>query len=119
MIESAVESCVFKSGMACVKGKAQKLEKESDGKLKIFLGYGVGAAIGLFSASVNPNMADPMANEKLQIFREMRSTSHSYAKNFAMIGGVFSIVECVIESVNLRKFNFRVKILFLLESRED
>jgi len=64
----------------------------------------LGAALGLFTASVNPNMADPFANEKKQtareVFREMRSTTHSYAKNFALIGAVFSIVECTIESVS-------------------
>ncbi|XP_037946213.1 mitochondrial import inner membrane translocase subunit Tim22 [Teleopsis dalmanni] len=84
MIENAVESCIFKSITACV------------------MGYGLGAAIGLFSASVNPNMSDPFGNEKKQtareIFREMRTTTHSYAKNFAMIGCVFSGVECAIES---------------------
>ncbi|XP_023166713.1 mitochondrial import inner membrane translocase subunit Tim22 [Drosophila hydei] len=84
LIETAVESCAFKSAMACV------------------MGYGLGAALGLFSASVNPNMADPFANEKKQtareVFREMRGTTHSYAKNFALIGAVFSVVECTIES---------------------
>ncbi|XP_030371003.1 mitochondrial import inner membrane translocase subunit Tim22 [Scaptodrosophila lebanonensis] len=83
-IETAVESCGFKSTMACV------------------MGYGLGAALGLFSASVNPNMSDPFANEKKQtareVLREMRQTTHSYAKNFALIGAVFSIVECTIES---------------------
>jgi len=72
--------------------------------LIIFTGYGLGAALGLFSASVNPSMADPFANEKKQtareVFREMRATTHSYAKNFALIGCVFSAVECTIESVS-------------------
>ncbi|XP_022211492.1 mitochondrial import inner membrane translocase subunit Tim22 [Drosophila obscura] len=84
LIETAVESCGFKCAMACV------------------MGYGLGAALGLFSASVNPSMADPFANEKKQtareVFREMRATTHSYAKNFALIGAVFSVVECAIES---------------------
>ncbi|ALC46602.1 CG31229 [Drosophila busckii] len=84
LIETAVESCGFKSAMACV------------------MGYGLGAALGLFSASVNPNMSDPFANEKKQtarqVLKEMRSTTHSYAKNFALIGAVFSVVECTIES---------------------
>ncbi|CAD7086892.1 unnamed protein product [Hermetia illucens] len=84
MIEAAMESCVFKSVMACV------------------LGYGLGAAIGLFSSSVNPNIATPGMPEKQQtareIFREMRATTHSYAKNFALIGAVFSAVECAIET---------------------
>ncbi|KAH8337509.1 mitochondrial import inner membrane translocase subunit Tim22 [Drosophila kikkawai] len=84
LIETGVESCGFKCAMACV------------------MGYGLGAALGLFSASVNPSMADPFANTKKQtareVFREMRGTTHSYAKNFALIGMMFSAVECTIES---------------------
>lgn len=83
-MESAMDSCFFKSFMACV------------------LGYGLGAAIGLFSSSVSPNIADPFHNAKQQtareIFREMRAATHSYGKNFALIGMVFSAVECTIES---------------------
>lgn len=70
----------------------------------LILGYGLGAAIGLFSSSVNPNIATPGMPEKQQtareIFREMRATTHSYAKNFALIGAVFSAVECAIETVS-------------------
>lgn len=66
------------------------------------LGYGLGAAIGLFSSSVNPNIATPgvqKTQSAREVFREMRSTTHGYAKNFAFIGLVFSAVECTIESV--------------------
>lgn len=63
----------------------------------------MGAAIGLFSSSVNPNIAVAGVVEKQQtareVFRDMRATTHSYAKNFAMIGMVFSAVECTIETV--------------------
>ncbi|XP_014207888.1 mitochondrial import inner membrane translocase subunit Tim22 [Copidosoma floridanum] len=80
-IERFMESCVFKSIMSCV------------------LGFGLGAALGLFTSSVNPNVA---AVEKQQtareVFREMRMTTLSYAKNFAVIGFFFSGVECAIES---------------------
>ncbi|XP_053594036.1 mitochondrial import inner membrane translocase subunit Tim22 [Microplitis demolitor] len=80
-VETAMESCVFKSVMSCV------------------LGFGLGAAIGLFSSSVNPNVA---AVEKQQtareIFREMKTTTLGYAKNFAAVGCVFSAIECSIES---------------------
>uniref|UniRef100_A0A336LYR2 Mitochondrial import inner membrane translocase subunit TIM22 n=1 Tax=Culicoides sonorensis TaxID=179676 RepID=A0A336LYR2_CULSO len=86
IVDAAFESCTFKSFMSCV------------------IGYGLGAAIGLFSSSVAPNMTDPHALEKQaqqsarEIIREMRGSMHSYGKNFAAIGLVFSAVECVIES---------------------
>lgn len=68
----------------------------------IFSGFGLGAAIGLFSSSVNPNVA---AVEKQQtareIFREMKTTTFGYAKNFAAVGCVFAGIECTIESVNI------------------
>lgn len=70
--------------------------------LSLFPGYGLGAAIGLFSSSVNPNISTPGAEKQQtarEVFREMRTTTHGYAKNFAMIGMVFSAVECTIETV--------------------
>ncbi|XP_008217436.1 mitochondrial import inner membrane translocase subunit Tim22 [Nasonia vitripennis] len=80
-VERFMESCAFKSIMSCV------------------LGFGLGAALGLFTSSVNPNVA---AVEKQQtareILREMKTTTLGYAKNFAVIGFVFSGVECAIES---------------------
>ncbi|XP_015117028.1 mitochondrial import inner membrane translocase subunit Tim22 [Diachasma alloeum] len=80
-IEAAMESCVFKSIMSCV------------------LGFGLGAAIGLFSSSVNPNVAVVEKQQTArEIFREMKTTTIGYAKNFAAIGCVFSAVECCIES---------------------
>jgi len=87
MMENVMESCIFKSVMSCV------------------IGYGLGGAIGLFSASVNPSIAsDPSMphSERTQtareIFNDMRKTTHSYGKNFATIGLVFAGIECVIES---------------------
>ncbi len=69
------------------------------------IGYGLGCAIGLFSAYVNPSIAtDPSAPhmERTQTVREiltdMKKTTHSYGKNFAAIGLVFAGVECAIES---------------------
>ncbi|KAJ8667650.1 hypothetical protein QAD02_009313 [Eretmocerus hayati] len=80
-IEKFIESCTFKSIMSCV------------------IGFGLGAALGLFTSSVNPNVA---AVDKQQtareIFIEMKTTTVGYAKNFAVIGLVFSAVECTIES---------------------
>lgn len=67
-----------------------------------FTGYGLGAAIGLFSASVNPSVQGPDAKPQSarEVFREMKGTTLSYAKNFALIGALFSSVECCIESVS-------------------
>ncbi|XP_012532395.1 mitochondrial import inner membrane translocase subunit Tim22 [Monomorium pharaonis] len=80
-VERAMESCVFKSIMSCV------------------IGYGLGAAIGLFSSSVNPNMTSVEQQQSArEIFREMKTTTLSYAKNFAVVGCLFSAIECTIES---------------------
>ncbi|XP_063224551.1 mitochondrial import inner membrane translocase subunit Tim22 [Bacillus rossius redtenbacheri] len=82
MVEAVFESCAFKSAMSCV------------------IGYGLGAVIGLFSASVGPTV--PLPGDKIQsareVLREMKGTMLSYGKNFALIGAVFSAVECAIES---------------------
>ncbi|EFN84020.1 Mitochondrial import inner membrane translocase subunit Tim22 [Harpegnathos saltator] len=76
-----MESCAFKSIMSCI------------------LGYGLGAAIGLFSSSVNPNVASVEKQQSArEILREMKTTTLSYAKNFAVIGCIFSAIECSIES---------------------
>ncbi|VVC97072.1 unnamed protein product [Leptidea sinapis] len=79
MIEATVESCPFKSLTSCI------------------IGYGLGAAVGLFTSSLMPNMTDPMAQQNQtarQILREMKNSMLSYAKNFAILGAVFSGIEC-------------------------
>ncbi|KAF7987453.1 hypothetical protein HCN44_003215 [Aphidius gifuensis] len=80
-MEMVMESCLFKSVMSCV------------------MGFGLGAAFGLFTSSVNPNVA---AVEKQQtareVFREIKTSTLASAKSFAVIGCVFSGIECVIES---------------------
>ncbi|XP_074029554.1 mitochondrial import inner membrane translocase subunit Tim22 [Leptinotarsa decemlineata] len=84
MVESFFESCAFKSAMSCV------------------VGYGLGAAIGLFSSSMGPASVTDTAEPQTarQVFREMKTTTLGYAKNFALIGALFSGVECAIESVS-------------------
>ena len=65
-------------------------------------GYGLGLVIGLFSSSVNPNIAvgpDVKQQTVREIFHEMKSTSHSYGKNFAIVGLIFAATECAVESV--------------------
>ncbi|KYB27010.1 Mitochondrial import inner membrane translocase subunit Tim22-like Protein [Tribolium castaneum] len=63
------------------------------------MGYGLGAAIGLFSSSVGPTATNVEQQTARQVFQEMKSTTLSYAKNFAMIGALFSAVECSIETM--------------------
>ncbi|XP_067132247.1 mitochondrial import inner membrane translocase subunit Tim22 [Centruroides vittatus] len=82
MIENIFESCGFKTGISCV------------------LGFGLGGAIGLFSASVDPNLAGVSQEKQTvrQVLRDMRMKTVSYGKNFAIIGAVFAATECIIES---------------------
>ncbi|KAM3959493.1 mitochondrial import inner membrane translocase subunit Tim22 [Aphomia sociella] len=83
MIEATVESCPFKSLTSCI------------------IGYGLGAAVGLFTSSLMPNVTDttaPQTQTAREILREMKSSMLSYAKNFAILGAVFSGVECCIET---------------------
>lgn len=62
-------------------------------------GYGLGAAIGLFSSSISPQPLGVETQSARQVFTEMKTTTLSYAKNFAVIGALFSGVECAIETV--------------------
>lgn len=85
MVEAIFESCPFKSLMSCV------------------IGYGLGAAVGLFSSSISPQPDGVETQTARQVFREMKTTTLSYAKNFAVIGALFSGVECAIETVSEKK----------------
>ncbi|XP_004922732.1 mitochondrial import inner membrane translocase subunit Tim22 [Bombyx mandarina] len=83
MIEATVESCPFKSLTSCI------------------IGYGLGAAVGLFTSSLMPNVTDTTAQQNQtarEILREMKNSMLSYGKNFAILGAVFSGVECCIET---------------------
>lgn len=59
----------------------------------------MGAAIGLFSSSMGPASVSDTEQTARQVFKEMKTTTLGYAKNFALIGALFSGVECAIESV--------------------
>lgn len=79
-----------------------------------FLGYVGGAVLGLFTSSVNPNVASVEKQQTArEVFREMKTTTHGYAKNFAVIGCIFSAIECTIESVKLKQTNQMLGIQFL------
>ncbi|CAG9772746.1 unnamed protein product [Ceutorhynchus assimilis] len=82
MVEAFFEGCPFKVIMSCVAG------------------YGLGAVIGLFSSSIGPQSITSVETQTTrQVFNEMKTTTLSYAKNFAMIGALFSGVECTIETM--------------------
>ncbi|KAK0079137.1 hypothetical protein PV325_001689 [Microctonus aethiopoides] len=69
-VEAAMESCVFKSVMSCV------------------LGFGLGAAIGLFSASVGTNVTSVEKPQTArETFREIKNTTISHGKSFAAYRG--------------------------------
>lgn len=84
LIERVMESCLFKATLSGVVGSA------------------LGVALGLFSASVGPEatMIDPAKQTVKEVLRDMKGKSLSYAKNFGVLGFMFSGIECVIESVS-------------------
>lgn len=83
MIQNLFESCAFKAMMSCVAG------------------FGLGAAIGLFSASLGPDLTTATDFQKQtvkSVLLDMKTRTLSQAKNFAILGAMFSITECTIES---------------------
>ena len=83
MIQNLFESCAFKALMSCVAG------------------FGLGAAFGLFSASLGPDLTPATEMQKQtvkSILLDMKTRTLSQAKNFAILGAIFSITECSIES---------------------
>lgn len=83
MIQNLFESCAFKAGMSCVAG------------------FALGGAIGLFSASLVPDFTsavDPSKQTLKSVYLDMKTRTISQAKNFAILGTIFSITDCTIES---------------------
>ncbi|XP_061817538.1 mitochondrial import inner membrane translocase subunit Tim22 [Nerophis lumbriciformis] len=84
-IERAMESCAFKSLLACVGG------------------FVLGGAFGVFTAGIDTNVGfdpkDPTRTPTArEVLRDMGQRGMSYAKNFAIVGAMFSCTECIIES---------------------
>jgi import inner membrane translocase subunit TIM22 len=83
-VERAMESCTFKTGIACVGG------------------FVLGGAFGLFTAGLDPVVTgDSPDGTKLsgkEILREVKLRGMSMAKNFAVVGALFAGTECLLES---------------------
>lgn len=67
-------------------------------------GFVLGGAFGVFTAGIDTNVGidpkhplrTPTARE---VLKDMGQRGMSYAKNFAIVGAMFSCTECIIESV--------------------
>lgn len=69
------------------------------------LGFVLGGAFGVFTAGIDTNVGfdpkDPMRTPTArEVLRDMGQRGMSYAKNFAIVGAMFSCTECLIESVS-------------------
>ncbi|TNN82727.1 Mitochondrial import inner membrane translocase subunit Tim22 [Liparis tanakae] len=85
MIERGMESCAFKAVLACVGG------------------FVLGGAFGIFTAGIDTNVGfdpkDPLRTPTArEVLKDMGQRGMSYAKNFAIVGAMFSCSECIIES---------------------
>ncbi|KAF6097648.1 translocase of inner mitochondrial membrane 22 [Phyllostomus discolor] len=91
MIEKAMESCAFKAALACVGG------------------FVLGGAFGVFTAGIDTNVGfdpkDPYRTPTArEVLKDMGQRGMSYAKNFAIVGAMFSCTECLVESVSISAF---------------
>ncbi|XP_072163322.1 mitochondrial import inner membrane translocase subunit Tim22-like [Diadema setosum] len=80
-VERVMDSCTFKTVISGV------------------LGFGLGGAIGLFAASVNPIDPELAAKQRARdVIKDMGKQCFFHAKNFALIGAMFAGTECIVES---------------------
>ncbi|OXB73339.1 UNVERIFIED_CONTAM: hypothetical protein H355_016993 [Colinus virginianus] len=85
MVERVMESCAFKAALACVGG------------------FVLGGAFGIFTAGIDTNVGfdpkDPYRTPTAkEVLKDMGQRGISYAKNFAIVGAMFSCTECMVES---------------------
>lgn len=71
-----------------------------------FSGFVLGGAFGVFTAGIDTNVGfDPKDPYKTptakEVLKDMGQRGMSYAKNFAIVGAMFSCTECLVESVSL------------------
>uniref|UniRef100_A0A663MFF3 Mitochondrial import inner membrane translocase subunit TIM22 n=1 Tax=Athene cunicularia TaxID=194338 RepID=A0A663MFF3_ATHCN len=68
-----------------------------------FTGFVLGGAFGVFTAGIDTNVGfdpkDPYRTPTAkEVLKDMGQRGISYAKNFAIVGAMFSCTECVVES---------------------
>lgn len=68
-------------------------------------GFVLGGAFGVFTAGIDTNVGfdpkDPYRTPTAkEVLKDMGQRGISYAKNFAIVGAMFSCTECVVESVS-------------------
>ncbi|KAB0401935.1 hypothetical protein E2I00_019349 [Balaenoptera physalus] len=71
--------------------------------LCLFLGFVLGGAFGVFTAGIDTNVGfdpkDPYRTPTAkEVLKDMGQRGMSYAKNFAIVGAMFSCTECLVES---------------------
>ena len=67
----------------------------------LYPGYLLGGAFGLFTAGLDPAITDdPSKQTAREAMREMGQRGRSYAKNFAVVGAMFTGTECLLETVS-------------------
>ncbi|OAF69485.1 Mitochondrial import inner membrane translocase subunit TIM22 [Intoshia linei] len=79
-IISVSESCTFK---ACLSGVG---------------GLVIGAAMGIFTAGIDPNITGTETPTIKLVWKEMKHRTFSYSKNFAIVGLMYSATECMVET---------------------
>jgi import inner membrane translocase subunit TIM22 len=65
----------------------------------------LGGAFGIFTAGIDTNVGfdpkDPYRTPTAkEVLKDMGQRGMSYAKNFAIVGAMFSCTECLVESVS-------------------
>jgi import inner membrane translocase subunit TIM22 len=79
-------------------------------------GFGLGAAFGLFMSSfeyAGPSVSDEMVKQTTRqqmksALKDMGTRSYSMAKNFAVVGAIYSGTECCIESVSVYIYDYSI-----------
>lgn len=77
--------------------------------LCLLLGFVLGGAFGVFTAGIDTNVGfdpkDPYRTPTAkEVLKDMGQRGMSYAKNFAIVGAMFSCTECLVESVSVSAF---------------